>query len=139
VRAAKKPLQLIVAAALALAATTAASPPTGALDGYWGGDRLQLLIEGSQARVEMDCASGTIAGPIRPDARGRFSASGTFAEHQTTGGPQRADEPPPASKATYSGEIDGETMLLSIRPADAASPQQYRLRKGVRVRLIRCL
>ena len=35
------------------------------LEGYWGGDRLQLVIEATQTRIEMDCASGTINSPLQ--------------------------------------------------------------------------
>lgn len=125
-----------LAGGLAMASHGAAGEPGApALDGHWGGDRLQLVIEQGAGRVEMDCASGTIAGPIRLDAKGRFAAAGTFVQHQA--GPQRADEPP-AAEARYSGEVRDGMMKLSILAQGAKAPAVYNLRQGARVKLVRC-
>lgn len=123
-----------------LAMSSMASDPvsTESLQGYWGGDRLQLIIEAGHARIEMDCASGTINSPLQLKKNGRFQTLGTFVQHQT-GGPQRADEAPAPGDARYAGEVNGEMMRLTIWPAGAQTPQVFKLRKGVRIKLIRCL
>ena len=84
----------------------------------------------------MDCASGAIAGPLRLDASGSFSASGTFMQHQP--GPQRADETVP-DKARYIGEVQGAVMTLTIQPVGSGAPQVFRLQRGTTVKLVRCL
>jgi hypothetical protein len=117
---------------------TAAGPAaTGPLDGLWGGDRLQLVIEAGVGRVEMDCASGAIHGPIKLAGNGKFLASGTFEQHQ--GGPQRADQVPAPVNARYSGEVKDDAMKLTIQSDGARVAQEFNLRKGVRVKLVRCL
>lgn len=113
-------------------ADTSAKP----LEGVWGGDRLQLVVDAKGGRVELDCASGAFAGPIMLSAAGTFTVVGTFDEHQP--GPQRADESP-ASPARFSGDVGGDEMRLSIAPHGPHQTQVFSLRKGVRVKLIRCL
>jgi hypothetical protein len=112
-------------------------PVAGALEGRWGGDRLQLVVESGVGRVELDCASGTITGPIRLTEAGKFDAPGTFQQHQ--GGPQRADEGAGVANARYSGEVREGVMKLSVLPDGSSTPQVFNLRKGVSVKLVRCL
>lgn len=118
--------------------TAAVSGGAGAnsLEGLWGGDRLQLVVDAKGGRVELDCASGAFAGPIKLNAAGTFTAVGTFDEHRP--GPQRADESR-ASPARFLGEVGGDEMKLTITPFGSPQPQVFSLRKGVRVKLIRCL
>jgi hypothetical protein len=117
---------------------TASIPAQAApLAGRWGGEQTQLAIDEHGARLEMDCASGTMVGPLRPGSDGRFVAEGTFTQHQ--GGPQRADEGGQAPKARYSGEVRAGVMTLSILPEGASKPQVFTLREGVSVKLPRCL
>jgi len=108
------------------------------LEGYWGGDQLQLVIDATHAYIEMDCASGTIILPLQLKKNRSFQALGTFMQHQT-GGPQRADEALAPDAARYAGQVKGETMRLTILPSGAQKPQEFKLQKGVRVKLIRCL
>ena len=119
-------------------ATPLASAGSGAasLEGEWGGDRLQLVIDATGGRVEADCAGGTISGPIVPDRDGKFVAAGTFEQYQA--GPQRADQQAKPATARYSGDVKDGQMKLTISPAGAAAEQVFNLRKGVRVKLVRC-
>ncbi len=104
----------------------------------WGGDRLNLVIDGKgAAQVELDCASGAIAGPIVLSEKRNFTAAGTFEQYRS--GPQRADESAAVTKARYEGTVEGTTMTLSIWPEGAAKPQVFKLRKGAAVKLVRCL
>ncbi|MCV2353682.1 hypothetical protein LNV09_05840 [Paucibacter sp. B2R-40] len=119
-----------------------AAPAVWTLDGLWGGDRLQLTIDVLGARLETDGASGSFSAPLRVAKDGRFVAAGHFSQHQP--GPDLADAVPATAatdRASFAGEIapDGLTMSLSIQSAASAAPQIFCLRKGVKVKLIRCL
>ncbi len=127
----------LMAALLAGSATAATPASAQALEGSWAGDRLQLVIDAGGGRVQMDCASGTIAGPIGLAANGTFIAAGTFLPQQA--GPQRADEGLAPPGARYSGEVKDDAMRLSILAAGASTPQMFTLRRGATVKLIRCL
>lgn len=117
--------------------SAAAAEP--AMDGSWGGDRLQLTIDAKGGRLESDCASGSFTGPLVLAKDGRFVAAGNFTQHQA--GPDRADVDAPMTRANYAGEVkpDGVTMTLSIQAAGMDAAQVFTLRKGVKVKLIRCL
>jgi hypothetical protein len=120
----------------AMSMAVPAAPASASALGTWGGDRLQLTVDAQGARLSTDCASGSITTPLVLDAHGAFTASGTFEQHQP--GPQRADDdgPPPAR---FSGDIHGDLMTLTIKTGDTAAPQVFKLRKGVHVKLVRCL
>jgi hypothetical protein len=129
---------LFLIGALTMSGQTAAGDPAAVtLDGPWGGDRVQVVIGATGGRVEMDCASGTIDGPIVLSKGGTFVAAGTF--EQLHGGPQRADDATRATAARYSGEVSDGVMKLAIQAAGAPAAQEFVLRKGVRVKLVRCL
>jgi len=109
----------------------------GGLLGRWGGHHAQLTLDGQGGRLELDCASGTLVGPVRPASDGRFSAPGTFEVHQ--GGPQPGDGPKAsASNARYSGQVRDGVMTLSVLVEGADKPQEFSLREGVRAKLIKC-
>ena len=109
----------------------------GPLDGRWGGDRMQLTIDERGWRVEMDCAGGSIAGPVALTETGAFAASGSFEQYR--GGPQVADVPAVRSNARYSGQVKDGVMNLSILSEGDQKPQVFTLRKGASVKLLRCL
>ena len=110
---------------------------TGALQGRWGGSQLQLSLHAGGGQVEMDCASGTVSGPVQLGSDGRFTATGTFSQHQA--GPQPGDAAPASAKAQYSGEVHGGVMTLRILPEGANQAQLFTLREGAAVKLRRCL
>lgn len=114
----------------------AAAASGTALLGIWGGERMQLTIDPQGARLSTDCASGSIGTPLVLNARGGFVARGHFAQHQP--GPQQADEAA-APNARFSAEVEGELMTLTITPDVATTPQIVKLRKGARVKLLRCM
>jgi hypothetical protein len=89
---------------------TAAAPRL--VPGSWGGAHVLLQVNPRGATVEFDCAHGTIAGPIRLDRGGRFSASGTHAREH--GGPVREGEAADARPARYTGRVEGRTMTLTV-------------------------
>lgn len=123
----------VVAMMIPLVGGCASAP---SLEGLWGGDRLQLSVGAQGGHVELDCASGTLVGAIKLSAVGTFAAVGTFDQHQP--GRQRADAPP-SPAARFSGDVNADAMRLLITPEGAHEPLVFNLRKGVRVKLIRCL
>lgn len=112
-------------------------PPTGPLEGRWGGDRLQLMVSAGSGKLEMDCASGSFAVPLRLSASGQFAVQGQFERHGA--GPQRADETPAAAPARYAGELHGDVLTLRVWQSEAPVPMVFTLRKGASVKLVRCL
>lgn len=118
------------------AAGAAAKPKM--LTGNWGGDRMNLVMDAKGGEIRMDCASGTIKGKIVPDAKGRFTARGTF--DAEGGGPVKAEDFAARGKpAVFRGQIIGNTIKLDITQNGVAEPQSYTLRKGHSERLVRCL
>lgn len=116
-------------------APSAAAPHP--VEGQWGGEQVQLVLDASGGRIETDCASGTLTGPIRLIGPVSFLASGTFEQHQP--GPQHADETVVQAGALFSGEVKDGVMSLSVTPDGGRAMQQFRLRKGHSSKLIRCM
>lgn len=116
------------------AAGASAAPP---LAGEWGGDRAQLTITAAGGRIDYDCGSGTIAGPVRLDAKNRFKASGRHEDYSA--GPTQADAAPKTHATTYSGSLKGDTLVLTVKVSGEAKPRTLTLLRGKRVKLIRCL
>ncbi|MEO6387402.1 MAG: hypothetical protein ABIT16_02930 [Croceibacterium sp.] len=122
----------------ALALAGCATVPPGPLAGSWGARGVSLVLDAQQGHLEYDCAAGTIAGPLVPDAAGRFAADGTHTPGQ--GGPVRIDQPPPSWPARYTGIVRGDTIQLSVEvPARALSLGPFTLRRGAQPQLLRCL
>lgn len=104
-----------------------------ALAGDWGGDRTMVSFSTEGATVRQDCAEGRF-GPVTPDAKGGFSATGVFTAHAP--GPQPGDAMGQAT-ARYEGRIEGDTLHLTIRPAKGPA-QTLTLVRGRMQKLIRC-
>jgi hypothetical protein len=101
---------------LLVAAGCLEANPPALVTGDWGGEHLGLIATTSGAELEYDCATGRIAGAIRPDAAGRFSVSGQhFPGH---GGPIRVDEEQVKRPARYDGVVRGNTMTLTVTLTD---------------------
>ena len=86
---------------------TAGSPVTG----NWGGDDVGLVTSDRGANLDFNCASGSIEGPITPDAEGRFDVAGTYVREGP--GPVRPNQLR-GQPARYRGKIEGDTMTLSV-------------------------
>src|SRR5712675_2017994 len=85
---------------------------TGPQATMWGGDHIEMRMTADGARLEFDCATGTITERVRPDAQGAFKVKGTFTPESH--GPVRDDAAPRALKATYSGTIKDDAMSLGL-------------------------
>ena len=103
----------------------------------WGGLHVRMQTSAAGATLEFDCAHGAIHEPIKTNAHGEFSVSGTYIpEH---GGPVRRDETPRELPATYKGSIDGDTMQLQIELSDKTpGPPPMTLKRGASGRVFKC-
>ena len=100
---------------LAITASCAAMPNRPVfLTGQWGGQGAELLIEGGLATVRYDCAGGTIDSNL--SAAGTFSAPGSYRAGQP--GPVRVGQIFTSVKATYSGTVEKDKMVLTAKLED---------------------
>lgn len=107
----------------------------GAPGTVWGGDHLELEVTADGARLNFDCASGTIVHSLAVDAQGRFGARGTFTAERP--GPVMRDSPG-AAQATYSGTIQGDTMHLVVSSGSPEPYGEYVLTRGKPGRVMKC-
>lgn len=103
----------------------------------WGGMHVSLEMNAGGATLEFDCAHGTILQPIKVDAKGEFSVSGTYTPE--LGGPVQRNNPSRDLAAVYKGRVEGDTMHLEIILADKERmPDPLTLTRGKTGRLVRC-
>jgi hypothetical protein len=118
-------------------------PPREVALGRWGGTSIAMTVEESGAKIEFDCAHGTVSGRLALDEDGRFELPGTFARERP--GPVRMGPNGEAVEekgvpATYSGRLREGVLRLTIRieGADKDIPP-LELRLGQTPRLHKCL
>ena len=81
--------------------------------GSWGGEHIRLVVTGTGATLEYDCAFGRIDEPLLTDKNGNFEARGIHVFER--GGPLEIGEPPPKRlPALYRGWTDGSEMSLTV-------------------------
>jgi hypothetical protein len=135
-----KTMLLIVCAFLFLGLVGFVHPkkPRAIANGTWGGQHIQMTINDGAARIEYDCANGTITGPLKIDSRGRFELRGIHrAEH---GGPVRSDEEESGQPAKYTGWTDGKKMTLTVTLMDSKTEiGTFELTRGHSGRVFKCL
>ena len=108
------------------------------IKGTWGGNHISMEVTEEGARVEFDCAHGTVSEPLRVDSQGKFRASGTH--FRESGGPQRVDDEDKGVPVIYSGTTDGKTATFTI--TNSATDEvigTFSLTLGKRSRLHKCL
>lgn len=127
----------MIAAALAASSCAAADAKPALLIGSWGGPHAGITFEGGLAKVEFDCASGTIDGPVYPGKEGTFSAKGSV--RTGTGGPVRVGQIFKSQRASYSGQVIKGTMTLNVRVEDGPVMGPFTLTQGASPLLTRCL
>jgi hypothetical protein len=103
--------------------------------GLWGGQHISINVGPKYAKIEYDCASGVINGPLTVDAAGQFKLRGTH--RMERGGPLRAGDNPPEHPATYTGTIKGNTMTLTLKVGDS-DEETFTLEKGKPGELVKC-
>ena len=128
-----------VALVIGLAAGGCANNPTPTVaPGSWGGSHVTMEVTSGGARLEYDCAEGVIEEPLRPDADGRFTATGTHTPGH--GGPIREGEILPAFRARYDGRVEDERMSLRVTLTETGVVLgSFELRRGSSGLLVRCL
>src|SRR5690242_8973612 len=117
---------------------TPVTPASTLAVGTWGGQHIGLQVTGTGATYDLDCAHGTIEGPIALDAAGRFTARGTYVQEH--GGPTRAEETPNSQAVTYTGTVQGNQLSLVI--TDTASGTElgkFTLGLGENPRVLKCM
>ena len=117
-----RPVELRAGAAVHEAGRRATMTQTGGTrasdaltPGVWGGEHIRFEVTESGAKVEYDCAHGTVEGRIVVDRRGRFSVKGMHYEEH--GGPSRAGEEEVAYPVRLSGVVGGSLMKLTVTRA----------------------
>jgi hypothetical protein len=131
----KLSLALAVFSILLQANTCAAASQKAVNKGTWAGDHIVLEVSENGAQVEFDCAHGQVTQPVKVDKQGNFKVAGTFTpEH---GGPVRRDENPESAPVTYSGQVNGDTMTLTITRGEEKLGD-YTLTRGAQPRLMKC-
>src|SRR5512138_597921 len=125
---------------LLLLVACAANPGAGSrLDrvpgGDWAGEHVRLTVVDTGAKVEFDCAHGTLDGPLTLDADGRFDVKGTLVGE---GGPVRKDPDANARPARYRGRTDGKRMSLEVTLESGESAGTFSLSRNGRVKLVKC-
>jgi hypothetical protein len=105
--------------------------------GTWGGEHISLEVTENGARVEYDCAHGTIGRRIIPDRQGRFDLPGTYVEE--SGGPARERDQPKSYAVRYTGRVSGERMSFTLRRGDTQKViGTYKLVRGQEPTLFKC-
>lgn len=103
----------------------------------WGGRHVSMVISRENTTFTFDCAQGEIMTPIKPDANGNFSVTGTYTPQR--GGPVRKDSTPNDLPATYQGTIHGDSMTLNVLLADKSQqPPAMSLKRGQAGHVVRC-
>ena len=104
----------------------------------WGGERILFEVNRVGARIEYDCAHGTVEGKILVDSRGRFSVSGMHYEEHA--GPTRAGEEDNGYPVRLTGRVDGSLMKLTVtRAGNKEVVGTYTLARGRQAELVKCL
>jgi hypothetical protein len=123
-----------------LAVLLAAQPSASAAgrrvpQGQWGGPHARLDVHEKGAILELDCARGTMEGPLRLARGGRFQAKGTY---EREGGALYAPEASPARPARFSGSLKGKVLSLSILTEDGQKVGPFDLEHGATAQLVKC-
>jgi hypothetical protein len=106
-------ITVILSIFVALACYASSAPITEVV-GTWGGDDAGLIVTDTDVHVHIGCTLGDALGPIRPDAYGRFEASGTY---NVDAFPINRGITHPAR---FTGQITGQTMTLTVALTDTA-------------------
>lgn len=105
--------------------------------GLWGGEHISLEVTADGATVDYDCAHGSIDQKIILNERGRFSVAGTHVRER--GGPVRKDDNVDTHPAKFSGQIENDTMMLTVTETDTKeSVGTYKLIYGAKPSIMKC-
>jgi len=132
----------LTAVAGAIAVSVACRNPVAGDDrvamGTWGGTSIRLEVTSQGATIEYDCAHGTIDEPLVTDRDGRFTLNGTHVREH--GGPIRQDETPDRHPARYRGQVNGDSLRMTVTLTDAQQDVgTFTLTRDAMARLFKCL
>lgn len=103
----------------------------------WGGEHVRIQFAEGEARVEFDCAHGTITDPLKTDSEGHFALNGSYVREGP--GPIRLNVPRVSQAASYSGSIKGEEMLLKVTLTNSSQEVgTFTLTRGSQGRIWKC-
>lgn len=106
------------------------------LIGRYGGDDARLDVRADGLSLELACAHASITGVPHTDARGNFTAIGTYEPAGV--GPDRVDESGTGHPARFVGRLVRNRMTLKIMPATGEAVTLH-LDRDRKVKLLRCL
>ncbi len=110
------------------------SVPTGT----WGGNHIRVQVTDDGARIEYDCAHGTIDQPMKLDGNARFDVTGVHVRER--GGPVRRGERPDSHPARYTGHVQDRTMTLTVTLTDTGQKiGTFTLAYEAEPRIFKCL
>jgi hypothetical protein len=105
--------------------------------GLWGGEHMSLSVGDRDARLECDCAHGTIDQPMRVDRKGHFNVTGTHIREG--GGPITKGERLDRHPALYTGQVAGNKMVITITLTDTKQRlDTFTLFYGQKPNLFKC-
>jgi hypothetical protein len=105
--------------------------------GTWGGQHIAMEVSDAGAKIEYDCAHGSITEKIAPDGNGKFIVKGVHVKER--GGPIREGEENEQA-ASYQGSIDGDTMTLTVTlTQNKEALGTFTLTQGKSGRIVKCL
>lgn len=106
--------------------------------GMWGGAHLGMDIIENGARLDYDCANGTIDEPIILDQDGKFDVKGLLVKEH--GGPIRIGEQTDGEPARYTGQVRGDTLTLTVVLTKTNETiGTFTLTRGKAARLTKCM
>jgi hypothetical protein len=118
-----------------LASGPQASPVRRVPVGEWGGPHARLDVQVEGARLELDCAHGTIDGAMVLGRGGRFRAKGRL---QREAGPAMAEDEAEGRPAEFTGMLKGSVLTLTILTEDRLELGPFKLELGARAELVKC-
>jgi hypothetical protein len=108
------------------------------LTGSWGAEHIGIVVIENGAKLEYDCAHGSIDEPLIVDENGGFEAVGVHVREH--GGPIRLGEIPDEHPARYKGYIKGNKMTLTVTLIDSEQKiGTFSLNRGAPPRVHKCL
>jgi hypothetical protein len=105
--------------------------------GDWAGRGARLTVDKDGARLELDCAHGSLEAMTLGE-EGRFDVAGRFVREH--GGPTRKDEAEDTVSARYRGSVQGHTMTLEVvlEAEGGQTVGPFELTLGGNARLMKC-
>ena len=111
--------------------------PDTLMPGVWGGRHIRFEVTEDGARVEYDCAHGTVEGKIVVDGGGRFNVYGMHYEEH--GGPVRPGEGARGFRVRLSGRVGGSLMKLTVtRPGTREVIGTFSLARDREALIVKC-